>query len=90
MPKKHQKQEKTKRFTHKNSNQKKQQHHKIKLKKKATLNTAPKTIHCQKCVAIVACLPCPWSTKLVMVLAALEDLKKLALSPNFSAVEKVL
>lgn len=32
-------------------------------------------------------LPCPLSTKLVMVLADLDDWKKLALMPSFSAME---
>lgn len=35
-------------------------------------------------------IPCPLSTKLAMVFAAFEERKKLALSPSFSAVEKVL
>lgn len=34
--------------------------------------------------------PVPLSTKLVMVLADLDERKKLALSPSFSAVEYVL
>lgn len=37
--------------------------------------------------AVLSCLPRPLSTKLVMVLAALEDWKKLALMPSFSAME---
>lgn len=35
-------------------------------------------------------IPCPLSTKLAIVFAAFEERKKLAFSPSFSAVEKVL
>lgn len=34
--------------------------------------------------------PCPLSTKLAIVFAALEERKKLAFSPSLSAAEKVL
>lgn len=35
-------------------------------------------------------IPCPMSTKLAIVFAALEERKKLAFSPSRSAEEKVL
>lgn len=35
-------------------------------------------------------IPCPMSTKLAIVFAALEDRKKLAFRPSLSAEEKVL